>query len=55
MSNEAFEKEFDSQEAPTVQREVDKDIAKEYMEWIDFFHAGNGDYSDFLKSKGLAN
>lgn len=26
-------------------------MAREYMDWIDFFHAGNGSYDDFLKLK----
>ena len=29
-------------------------MAKEYEQWIDFYHKGDGDYADFLKSKGIA-
>lgn len=29
-------------------------MAREYMDWIDFYHAGNGDFADFLKQRASA-
>jgi hypothetical protein len=32
----------------TPQDDANKLMAAEYQKWIDFYHAGNGDYTDFL-------
>lgn len=30
---------------------ADAGMAREYQDWIDFWHAGSGDYADFLRKR----
>ena len=47
--NERLEREL--AEAKTSQVvSLDAALAAEYMRWIDFYHAGSGDYADFLRA-----
>jgi uncharacterized NAD(P)/FAD-binding protein YdhS len=32
---------------------VDAELSAEYMAWIDYYHAGNGDYTDFMRTQEI--